>query len=63
MNAPTRWRFPSRCAPISRRKAFIEVDKSAFRAALAKTPFYKDWREKFGDKGWGLLEAAVGQLA
>ena len=41
---------------------FIEVDKSAFRAVLAKTT-YKDWREKFGDKGWGLLEAAVGQLA
>jgi len=42
---------------------FLEVDKPAFRAALAKTTFYKDWREKFGDKGWSLLEAAVGQLA
>ncbi len=41
---------------------FIDVDKSAFRAALAKTSFYKDWRAKFGEKGWGLLEAAVGPL-
>ncbi len=42
---------------------FLEVDKPAFRTALAKTTFYKDWREKFGEKGWGLLEAAVGPLA
>lgn len=41
---------------------FVEVDKPAFRATLAKTTFYKDWREKFGDKGWALLEQAVGKL-
>jgi TRAP-type transport system periplasmic protein len=42
---------------------FVEVDKPAFRAQLAKATFYKNWREKFGEKGWALLEAAVGQLA
>lgn len=42
---------------------FVEVDKSAFRTALARSTFYADWRQKFGDKGWALLEAAVGQLA
>lgn len=42
---------------------FVEVDKAAFRSALGKTSFYKDWRAKFGDKGWTLLEQAVGQLA
>lgn len=42
---------------------FVEVDKAAFRSALGKTSFYKDWRTKFGDKGWTLLEQAVGQLA
>lgn len=42
---------------------FVEVDKAAFRSALSKTSFYKDWRAKFGDKGWTLLEHAVGQLA
>jgi TRAP-type transport system periplasmic protein len=41
---------------------FVEVDKPAFRATLGKTTFYKDWREKFGDKGWTLLEQAVGKL-
>ncbi len=41
---------------------FIEVDKAAFRGALAKTSFYKDWREKFGEKGWALLEQTVGKL-
>ena len=42
---------------------FVEVDKSEFRGALAKSTFYNHWREKFGDKAWGQLEAAVGQLA
>lgn len=42
---------------------FVEVDKAAFRSALGKTSFYKDWRTKFGDRGWTLLEQAVGQLA
>ena len=42
---------------------FVEVDKPAFRAALAKSTFYNHWREKFGDKAWGQLEAVVGQLA
>src|SRR5262249_10364650 len=41
---------------------FIEVDKTLFRTALAKTSFYRDWRAKFGDKGWTLLEQAVGTL-
>ena len=41
---------------------FVEVDKAVFRGALGKTSFYKDWHEKFGDKGWALLEQAVGKL-
>jgi tripartite ATP-independent transporter DctP family solute receptor len=41
---------------------FVEVDKAAFRTALGKTTFYKDWRAKFGEKGWTLLEQAVGKL-
>lgn len=42
--------------------AFIDVDQGAFRSALAKTSFYKDWKAKYGDEAWGLLEAAVGKL-
>jgi len=41
---------------------FIDVDRAAFRAALAKTTFYKDWKEKYGDAAWSLLEANVGKL-
>lgn len=42
---------------------FVDVDKAEFRAALAKTRFYSDWKGKFGDKAWSLLEAAAGKLA
>jgi tripartite ATP-independent transporter DctP family solute receptor len=42
--------------------AFNDVDRKAFRAALGKTSFYKDWRTKFGDEAWSLLEASTGPL-
>ncbi len=41
---------------------FLDVNRELFRAALAKTSFYGDWRVKYGDEAWGLLEAAVGKL-
>lgn len=41
---------------------FVEVDKKAFKAALAKTSFYKDWRGKFGEEAWRLLEDNTGAL-
>ena len=41
---------------------FIDVDKSAFRDTLKKTTFYKDWRAKFGEEGWGHLQSVVGEL-
>jgi len=42
---------------------FVESDKKAFKAALAKTSFYKDWRGKFGADAWKLLEDSVGTLS
>lgn len=42
--------------------SFIDVDQAAFRSALAKTSFYKDWKAKYGEEAWALLEAAVGKL-
>lgn len=42
--------------------AFNEVDKEAFRAALAKTSFYADWKAKYGAEAWGLLEQVTGRL-
>jgi len=41
---------------------FVEVDKPAFKTALGKTTFYKDWRAKFGEQAWKLLEDVVGPL-
>ncbi|MGE5668483.1 MAG: TRAP transporter substrate-binding protein [Betaproteobacteria bacterium] len=42
---------------------FVDVDNQAFKAALAKTSFYKDWHAKFGDEAWKLLEESVGGMA
>lgn len=41
---------------------FIDPDRDAFRAKLKASSFYKDWRAKFGDEGWKLLEDASGAL-
>ena len=35
----------------------------SFRATLRSSGFYADWKGRFGDEAWGLLEQAVGQLA
>jgi len=40
----------------------IDADRRAFKAALAKTSFYKDWRAKFGEEAWKLLEENAGAL-
>lgn len=42
---------------------FIQADAEAFRASLAKTSFYGDWKAKYGEEAWGLLEKSVGKLA
>lgn len=39
-----------------------DVDRGAFKAAIAKTPFYPDWKAKFGDEAWSALESSVGHL-
>jgi tripartite ATP-independent transporter DctP family solute receptor len=41
---------------------FVEPDKKAFKATLAKSTFYKDWRGKFGEDAWKLLEESAGSL-
>ena len=43
--------------------AFNAVDKPAFRAALQKSTFYKDWQAKFGDQAWNALQSVSGQLS
>jgi tripartite ATP-independent transporter DctP family solute receptor len=41
---------------------FYQPDVAAFRAALAKSGFYTDWKAKFGPVLWGALEKATGPL-
>jgi TRAP-type C4-dicarboxylate transport system substrate-binding protein len=41
---------------------FIDPYRDAFREKLKTTSFYKDWRAKFGDEGWKLLEDLSGPL-
>ena len=41
---------------------FNQTDPAAFQQALAKTSFYKDWRGKFGEEAWGLLQRYAGDI-
>jgi tripartite ATP-independent transporter DctP family solute receptor len=41
---------------------FNDPDKALFRDALAKTSFYGDWKKKYGEEAWGLLETYTGKL-
>ena len=43
--------------------AFNDPDTAAFRDVLKKAGFYKDWRAKYGDEAWKVLEEAVGELS
>ncbi|MEZ2141223.1 TRAP transporter substrate-binding protein [Bradyrhizobium sp. DN5] len=48
---------------IAKGMQFIEVDRGAFRQALAKTSFFADWKGKFGEEAWAQLEKAAGKLS
>ena len=39
---------------------FNEVDKGAFREALRRAGFYQEWRGKYGEQNWAVLERAAG---
>jgi tripartite ATP-independent transporter DctP family solute receptor len=43
--------------------AFNSPAPDSFRAALREAGFYADWKKRFGDAPWALLEQAVGKLA
>jgi tripartite ATP-independent transporter DctP family solute receptor len=42
---------------------FVEVDKPAFRQALKTAGFYAEWKKKYGDQAWSILESEVGTLS
>ena len=43
--------------------AFNQADTAAFRAQLRKAGFYAEWKRKYGDEAWAILERSVGTLA
>ena len=42
---------------------FNDVDASSFRNQLRAAGFYKEWRAKYGEEPWSILEASVGGLS
>jgi tripartite ATP-independent transporter DctP family solute receptor len=43
--------------------AFNAPPPDSFRAKLRDSGFYTEWKGRFGEEAWGLLEATVGKLA
>lgn len=42
---------------------FNDTEQAAFQAQLREAGFYAEWRKKFGDQAWSLLEEYTGRLA
>jgi TRAP-type transport system periplasmic protein len=42
---------------------FNKPDPAPFRDALRTAGFYTEWKKKYGDEAWAILEKAVGKLA
>jgi TRAP-type transport system periplasmic protein len=42
---------------------FNQPDPAPFRDALRAAGFYTEWKKKYGDEAWVILEKAVGKLA
>ena len=42
---------------------FIKVDPAPFRAKLQASGFYKEWRGKYGDEAWAVLEKFTGPIS
>jgi tripartite ATP-independent transporter DctP family solute receptor len=43
--------------------AFNDVDTAAFQDKLKQAGFYKEWRGKYGQDAWHVLEESVGQIS
>ncbi len=41
---------------------FNDADSGAFRDALRKNGFYAEWKQKYGDEAWTMLEKFCGKL-
>jgi tripartite ATP-independent transporter DctP family solute receptor len=45
---------------VSKGMAFNEPEAGPFREALRKAGFYAEWKKKYGDEAWAILEKSVG---
>ena len=43
--------------------SFNKANPDSFRAKLREAGFYAEWKGRFGNEAWGLLEQSVGKLA
>lgn len=43
--------------------AFNDVDNAAFRAKLQSAGFFKEWKGKYGDEPWAILERYAGSIS
>ena len=48
--------------PTAKGLVFNQPNSDAFRDHLRKANFYSEWKAKYGDEAWALLEAASGKL-
>jgi TRAP-type C4-dicarboxylate transport system substrate-binding protein len=48
---------------IEKSMTFNDTEAAPFHAALVKSPYYGEWKKKFGAEPWKLLEDVVGPLA
>jgi tripartite ATP-independent transporter DctP family solute receptor len=42
---------------------FLAVDQKPFRAKLEAAGFYKEWKGKYGDEAWSVLEKYTGKIS
>jgi hypothetical protein len=42
---------------------FNNVDTAAFRAKLQAAGFFKEWKGKYGDEPWAILEKYAGTIS
>ena len=42
--------------------AFNKPDPEPFREKLRSVGFYQEWKGRYGEEGWALLEKASGKL-
>jgi tripartite ATP-independent transporter DctP family solute receptor len=47
----------------SKGMVFNQPDSASFRDQLRKAGFYSEWKGRYGDEAWGILERSVGKLA